>query len=201
MTTEIASWRDMGAKTGVDVEFSELMNASLPLAPLISAGVATLALLASVAALIVSISSRRVAGRSLRLAKAKEERQLIPLELEILSPRSTLDSSGGRIISVEIQVANQSEVPSSIKSAALWVTYQKEGREHLSEVSASRLETEDSFPSPAIIPPRGTLRGWLEFSLDGKRVEGWTIQRYDLRLLDADSRTIEHRDVSLRMQQ
>lgn len=182
------------------MEFSELINGSLPLAPLISAGVAILALLASIAAFSVSVSSRRVAGQSLRLAKAKEERQLFPLELEILSPRLTRDSSGGRVIRVEIQVANQSEVPSSIKSAALWVAYQKEGREHLSEVSASRLELEGSFPLPAHIPPRGTVRGWLEFSLEGKRIEGWVFDRYDLRLLDADNRVIEHRDVSLRVE-
>lgn len=168
------------------------------IAPALSVGVAILAFAVSALALIVAISSRRLAGKSYRLAEKKEDRQAAMMDLYVIETLQTIDAAGNRTIDVDFEITNRSEVASSIRSAGLWLNYENRGNAHRTEVSPAKSGIPaPAFPVPGPLDGRNTVRGWLRFELAARRTAGWTVLSFDLVLKDTDSRAVTYEGLSV----
>lgn len=165
-------------------------------APAVSAIAAVAAVVVAGASLGVSIGSRRLAKRSLRISEQKAERESLSLLIDQVAVEEERDSTGARLIVPELRILNRSDRPNSVSSLALWVNYEIEGRAISSEFSP--LDRVGCLSAPLRLESRQVIQGKVAFRLDPERTARWTFLSYDIELSDADGRVARFNRLSVK---
>jgi hypothetical protein len=155
--------------------------------PVAVAGVSSLIALGSLA---VALSSRAVAGRSLRLSEQQEKRRAAALDVSLKQGLSWRPGDGMRRILLDLLAVNPTDRDGTIVTADLHVSY-KPPSGGLLVVKVSHGGTA-AWPAgvaplalPAAVAANGALAGWLVFRLSPGLVPDGSIHGFDAVLHDS----------------
>lgn len=157
--------------------------------PIAVAGVSALIALGSFA---VALSSRAVAGRSLRLSEQQEKRRAAALDVSLKQGLSWRPGDGARWICLDVLAVNPTDRDGTIVTADLHVSYAPSMGAVLVVKVPHGGPSADAWPNgvapvelPARVAANGAVAGWLMFRLPPGLVPDGSVQGFAAVLHDS----------------
>jgi len=167
----------------------------------VAAGLIALgALVVAIIGLATSRGSKKLAREALRISKAKEERAMPNLKLEVVDGLDSLKRVPSHLLSFEIRAVNPSESANSVQDIWLQVNYRvgRSSSQAMFQPERNSAASNPQFPLPSTISGFGTVQGWCDFVIPQEVSAGWEHQRYALVCRDVHGSLVEQPAVATR---
>lgn len=157
----------------------------------------------SAGAVVISLSNRRTARRSLQLSEQQEARRDSRIDLYLIDSLDEQPTSGDRLLAFQVLISNPSDRDNSIVAAEVHLTYSLEAvvtsvkvRHGIDRGTSSAFAGVKPLDLPVALDANGAVSGWLLFRIDSALTGGRPVDRYDLVIQDVHG-TQESRQVTV----